>query len=113
MLRPADAMQACLDLGIDFGGRSFRSALDVDELMRDWATAVAAGFLVVDGTRAMGVGPEILGSPDSDPAGTLESWAAVATLLLDLADDDPCPACLIALHELHTAPEPITMEQLV
>jgi hypothetical protein len=112
VLRPKDATQACLDLGIDFGGRRFRSALDVDELMRDWVTALAAGFVVVDGTRARGADPDELRSPDSDPAGALESWVTAATYLLDLSDYEPCSACQIALHELHTAAEPITMEQL-
>lgn len=105
MLRPADASKACQDLGIDIGGRRLRSALDVDPLMRDWEIAQAAGFLLVEGTRARGA--------DSDPERILEAWAAAATFLFDLADDEPCPACLIALHELHTAPEPMTVEQLL
>ena len=109
VLRPAEARQACLDLGIDFGGQRLRSALDVHELMRDWVIAEAAGFLLVDGTRARGVDLEDAGSPE----GILDAWVAAAASQLDLADDEPCLACLVALHELHIAPEPIALDQLM
>ena len=42
VLRPADAVQACRNLGIDLPGARLRSALDVWELMRDWTTAIGA-----------------------------------------------------------------------
>jgi hypothetical protein len=113
VLRPADATQACLDLGIKFGGARLRSALDADELMRDWVSAIAAGYIVVDGRRALGADPDEIGSPVSDPEGTLDAWVGAATFLLDLADEDPCTGCLTALAELHVATEPVTMEQMV
>src|SRR5712691_3209230 len=113
VLRPADATQACRDLGIQLGRPRLRSALDVDDLMRDWVTAVAAGVLLVDGRRARGVDPDDIGSPASDPEGILDSWVRAATFMLDLADEDPCTECLLTLHELHAATEPVTLEQLV
>src|SRR5712671_406708 len=51
VLRPADAVQACQDLGIQVRGPRLRSALDVDQLMRDWLTAAVAGFLEINGRR--------------------------------------------------------------
>src|SRR5579863_9886159 len=114
VLRPADATQACRDLGIEFSSPRVRSAFDVDELMQDWVTAVAAGFVVVDGTRARGADVDETGTPASDPAGVVDAWVAAAAFLLDLADDeDPCAGCLTALHELASADEPVTMEQLL
>lgn len=113
VLRPADARQACQDLGIELGGRRFRSALDLDELMRDWTIAEAAGLISVGRTQVRGLDPDDAISPDSDPEGTLEAWVAAVTLQLELADAEPCLACLVALHELHAATEPITLEQMV
>ena len=63
VLRPAEATQACRDLGIELPGPRLRSALDVEELMRDWVTAAAAGFLEIDGRRARA-------APDLSDAGS-------------------------------------------
>ena len=51
VLRPAEAVQACRDLGIELPGPRLRSALDVEDLMRDWVTAATAGFLEMDRRR--------------------------------------------------------------
>jgi hypothetical protein len=112
VLRPADATQACLALGIDFDSPRLRSALDVDDLMQDWAIAVVTGVIVIDGRRARRAGPEEIASPASDPEAILDAWSGAAAFMLDLADEDPCAGCLTALHELHAATEPVDLEQL-
>ena len=68
VLRPVEAVQACDDLGIDLPGPRLRSALDVWELMRGWTTAVAAGFLELDGRHAWSA-PDLPGpgGPAPDP----------------------------------------------
>jgi hypothetical protein len=113
VLRPAEAAQACRDLGIELAGPRLRSALDVEELMQDWVTAAAAGFLEIGGRRAWAV-------PDLPDAGSsthpeleiiLNAWVQAATAVLDLGEE-PCAGCLTVLHELHTADGPLTMEQL-
>ncbi|MGH3124333.1 MAG: hypothetical protein ACRDND_25390, partial [Streptosporangiaceae bacterium] len=112
VLRPAEAAQACRDLGIELPGPRLRSALDVEELMRDWATAAAAGLLEIDGRRAraqdMGKGGS---SAPAEPEAILGAWARAATTLLDLGEE-PCAGCLMVLHELHMAAGPLTVEQL-
>lgn len=113
VLRPAEAAQACRDLGIEFAGPRLRSALDVDELMRDWDAAVIAGFLRIEGRRAWAT-PDL---PDTGslahryPEAILDGWVKVTTTFLDL-DEDPCAGCLTILHALHTAAGSLTMEQL-
>jgi Plasmid pRiA4b ORF-3-like protein len=114
VLRPAEAVQACQELGIAVPGPRLRSALDVDELMRDWLTAAAAGFLQVDGRRARAA-PELLAAGSSGysgPEAVVSAWIQAAVALLDL-DEEPCAACLTVLHELHAVDAPLTMDQLV
>jgi hypothetical protein len=113
VLRPAEAAQACRDLGIELAGPRLRSALDVEELMRAWVTAAAAGFLEIDGRRAWGArGLPGAGSATSpDPEAILDAWIQAATALLDLGEE-PCAGCLTVLHELHTVAEPLSMDQL-
>jgi hypothetical protein len=112
VLRPAEAVQACRDLGIDLPGPRLRSALDVSELMRAWTTAAAAGFLEFDGRHAWSA-PDLPGTvgPAPDPRTVLVSWLRAAMIMLDL-DDEPCAACLTTLHQLHAAPRPVAMDQL-
>jgi hypothetical protein len=113
VLRPAEAAQACRDLGIELPGPRLRSALDVEELMRDWVTAATAGFLEIDGRRAWAA-PGLLEADSSacpDPEAIVNAWVAAATALLDLGEE-PCAGCLTVLHELHAADGPLTMEQL-
>jgi hypothetical protein len=114
VLRPAEAAQACRDLGIEVPGPRLRSALDVEELMRDWVTAAAAGFLEIDGRRAWEAPdlPEAGSSTPAEPGVILTAWVRAATALLDLGEE-PCAGCLTALHELHAAAGPLTVEQLV
>lgn len=113
VLRPPEAVQACRDLGIELARPRLRSALDVEELMQDWVTAAAAGFLEIDGHRARAA-PD-LPAPGSSahpgPEATLNVWGQAATAVLDLGDE-PCPECLTVLHELQAAGGPLTMEQL-
>ena len=112
VLRPAEAVQACRDLGIELPGPRLRSALDVADLMRDWMTAAAAGFLELDGRRARAAQdlPEA-GSAHPDPDAILHAWVQAATVALDLGEQ-PCAGCLTVLHELFSADEPLTMAQL-
>ncbi|MGE5287345.1 MAG: plasmid pRiA4b ORF-3 family protein [Micromonosporaceae bacterium] len=113
VLRPAEAAQACRDLGIEVPGPRLRSALDVEELMQDWVTAAAAGFLEIDGRRAWAAPdlPEAGSSTPPEPGAILSAWVRAATALLDLGEE-PCAGCLTVLHELHAAAGPLTMEQL-
>jgi Plasmid pRiA4b ORF-3-like protein len=113
VLRPAEAVRACQDLGIEVPGPRLRSALDVDELMRGWLAAVAAGFLQIDGRRARA-------APDLPAAGCathpgakaiVSAWVQAAAAVLDL-DEEPCAACLMVLHELNAADGPLTVDQL-
>ncbi len=112
VLRPAEAVQACRDLGIELTGPRLRSALDVVDLMRDWMTAAAAGFLELDGRRARAAHdlPEA-GSAHQDPDAILHAWVQAATVALDLGEQ-PCAGCLTVLNELYSADEPLTMAQL-
>lgn len=113
VLRPAEAAQACRDLGIELPGPKLRTALDVDELMRDWDVAMVAGFLRSEGRRAWAAPdlPDAGSSARWDAKAILDAWVQAATFFLNL-DEDPCPGCLTVLHALHTAAEPLTIKQL-
>jgi len=113
VLRPAEAAQACRDLGIQTPGPRLRSALDVHELMRDWLIAVTAGFLEMDARRAWAA-HDLSGAgslSQTDPEAVLTAWVLAATAALDIGDD-PCAGCLTVLHELQAADGPLTMDQL-
>ena len=113
VLRPAEAVQACRDLGIELPGPRLRSALDVEDLMRDWVTAAAAGFLEMDGRRVRAAEdlPEAGSSTHPDPDAILHAWVQAATAALDLGEE-PCGVCLTVLHELSSADGPLTIAQL-
>jgi hypothetical protein len=113
VLRPAEAVQACRDLGIELPGPRLRSALDVEDLMRDWVTAATAGFLEMSGRRVRAVQdlPDAGSSTYADPDALLRGWVQAATVVLDLGED-PCAECLTVLHELYSADGPLTMDQL-
>jgi Plasmid pRiA4b ORF-3-like protein len=113
VLRPAEAVQACRDLGIELPGPRLRSALDVEDLMRDWVTAAAAGFLEMEGRRVRAAQdlPEAGSSTRPDPDAILHAWVQAATVVLDLGDE-PCAGCLTVLNELDSADGPLTMNQL-
>ena len=83
VLRPAEAAQACRDLGIELPGPRLRSALDVEDLMRDWMTAAAAGFLEIDGRRVRAAQdlPEAGSSIHPDPDAILHAWVQAAKKL--------------------------------
>jgi hypothetical protein len=113
VLRPAEAVQACRDLGIELPGPRLRSALDVEDLMQDWATAAAAGFLEMSGRRVRAAEdlPDAGSSTHPDPDAILRAWVQAATIVLDLGDQ-PCAGCLTVLNELYSAEGPLTMGQL-
>ena len=113
VLRPAEAVQACRDLGIELPGPRLRSALDVEDLMQDWVTAAAAGFLEMDGRRVRAAQdlPEAGSSTHHDPDAILHAWVQAATVALDLGEE-PCAGCLTVLHELYSADGPLTTVQL-
>jgi Plasmid pRiA4b ORF-3-like protein len=113
VLRPVEAVRACQDLGIEVPGPRLRSALDVDELMRDWLAAAAAGFLQIDGRRARAA-PDLPAAgcaTQPSPEAIVSAWVQAAVAVLNL-DEEPCAACLMVLHELHTAEGPLTVDQL-
>ena len=113
VLRPAEAVQACRDLGIELPGPRLRSALDAADLMRHWVTAAAAGFLELDGRRVRAAQdlPEAGASTRPDPDAILHAWVQAATVALDLGEQ-PCAVCLTVLHGLYSADDPLTMDQL-
>jgi hypothetical protein len=113
VLRPAEAVRACHDLGIEVPGPRLRTALDVDELMRDWLAAAAAGFLQIDGRRARAAPdlPAAGSATHPDPKAIASAWVQAAAAVLDL-EEEPCAACLTVLHELHAADGPLTVDQL-
>ena len=108
VLRPAVAAEACRALGIPLGTRRLRSALDVDELMRDWTVSSDAGFIVAHG-RHVYASPELTAPPD--PELVLNAWMRAAAAGLGVPDD-PCAGCLTVLHELHTSGQPRSIEAL-
>jgi hypothetical protein len=107
VLRPAVAAEACRALGIQLPGGRLRSALDVDELMRAWMTAIDAEFVVVDGRRA-----RVMDSAaPTDPETALNAWVRAAARLAGVPDD-PCAGCLTVLHELYASEGRLGMEEL-
>ena len=113
VLRPAEAVRACQHLGIEVPGSRLRSALDVDELMRAWLAAAAAGFLQIDG-RCARAAPDLPAAGPAThprPKAIVSAWVQAAAAVLDL-DEEPCAACLMVLHELHAADGPLTVDQL-
>jgi hypothetical protein len=108
VLRPAAAAEACRALGIAFPGPRLRSALDVDELTRDWTAAVDAGFVVTVGRRAWAA-PDLTAAPD--PRSVLDAWVRAAARAIGAAGE-PCPGCLTVLHDLFVADGPLSLEDL-
>ncbi|HCU95475.1 MAG TPA: hypothetical protein DHU96_23290 [Actinobacteria bacterium] len=108
VLRPAVAAEACQVLGISLPGARLRSALDVDELMRDWTVAVDAGFLAADGRHAWAA-PDLAEAPD--PELVLNVWVRVAARSLGVPGG-PCAGCLTVLHELAADDAPVGMKEL-
>ena len=81
--------------------------------MLDWVTAAAAGFLESDGRQAWAAPdlPEAGSATSGEQETILSAWIQAAATLLNIGEE-PCPGCLLALHELHTAGAPRTVEQL-
>jgi Plasmid pRiA4b ORF-3-like protein len=111
--RPAEAVEACRLLGIELPGPRLRSALDVDELMLAWETALQAGFVVLDGRRAvMASAPALdLEAARADPRAVLDAWLAAVAADLGVPDE-PCAGCLTVLHELRAAERPLGLDEL-
>lgn len=107
VLRPALAVEACQVLGIELPPGRLRSALDVDELMRDWEVACTAGYILPGGSRVRAAGH----LADTSPETVLRSWLRAASAELGLPDE-PCAGCLTVLHELSTADGALGLAQL-
>jgi hypothetical protein len=107
VLKPALAIEACRVLGIELPPGRLRTALDVDELMQDWAVACLAGYIIPSGSRVRSTGR----LADASPRNTLQCWLNAASAELGLPDD-PCPGCLIVLHELSEADGPLDLARL-
>ncbi len=108
--KPAAAVEACRVLGISLPKARLRSALDVDELMRTWLVALAAGFVVSDGRRVRATAT-LDGAKMTGPAFILNAWVRAAAGVFGLPGD-PCAGCLIVLHELSAASQPLSMDEL-
>jgi hypothetical protein len=108
VLRPAVAVEACRMLGIELPGARLRSALDADELMRDWTVALDAEFIVVDGRKAYAA-PGVSTRPEAMPV--LIGWLNAAAWAVGVADE-PCAGCITVLHELSMSDRPRSLEEL-
>ena len=107
VLKPALAVEACQALGIELPPGRLRSALDVDELMRDWEVACFAG-LIRPGSSRVHVTESLA---DTSPENMLRSWVHAASVELGLPDE-PCAGCLTVLHELSVADGVLSLAQL-
>jgi hypothetical protein len=107
VLKPALAVEACQALGIELPPGRLRSALDVDELMEDWAVACLAGYIIPSGGRVRGTGR----LADTSPQSVLGAWLRAASADLGLLDE-PCGGCLTVLHELSEASGPLDLAEL-
>ena len=107
VLKPALAMEACSALGIELPPGRLRTALDVDELMRDWEVACSAGYIIPAGSRVHATGR----LADATPQNVLRDWLRAASTELGLPAE-PCPGCLTVLHELNEADGPLGLAHL-
>jgi len=107
VLKPALAMEACSALGIELPPGRLRTALDVDELMRDWEVACSAGYIIPAGSRVHATGR----LADATPQNVLRDWLRAASTELGLPAE-PCPGCLTILHELNEADGPLGLAHL-
>jgi hypothetical protein len=107
VLRPALAIEACQVLGIELPPGRLRSALDVDELMRDWEVACFAGFILPVGSRVRASRRHA----DMSPENVLRSWLGAASAELGLPDQ-PCAGCVTVLHELSVTDGELGLTQL-
>ena len=107
VLKPALAIEACQVLGIELPPGRLRTALDLDELMRDWEVACYAGYIIPRGSRVRAAAR----LADMSPLTVLRSWLGAASAELGLRDE-PCGGCLTILHELSEAGGPLDLAQL-
>jgi hypothetical protein len=101
------ATEACGVLGIELPPGRLRTALDVDELMRDWEVACYAGYIIPNGSRVRATRRVA----DTSPQSVLQTWLNAASAELGLPGD-PCAACLTVLHELSAAAGPLDLSRL-
>ena len=107
VLKPALAVEACGELGIELPSGRLRTALDVDELMQAWEVACFAGYIIPSGSRVRATGRHA----DASPENVLSSWLWVASAELGLPDE-PCAGCLTVLYELSEADGSVNLAQL-
>ncbi len=107
VLRPALVAEACGVLDIRLPRARVRSALDVHELMGDWAAAVDAGFIVAEGRRAYATSAMRAG-PDAERV--LNCWVQAAAGAIGA--DEPCAGCLAVLIELGQSERPLSLDEL-
>jgi hypothetical protein len=108
VLRPADARQACRDLGIELPPGNLRSATDVPQFMKDWTVALSAGYLLMSGEKHASV---VKGLEAMSPQWTVLSWLKAVCAQLGWPAE-PCDKCLLVLHELSVADGPLTDDAL-
>jgi len=107
VLRPALVTEACRMMDIRLPRARVRSALDVHELMRDWATAVDAGFIVAEGRRAHAASAM---TADPDAERVLNGWVQAAAEAIGA--EEPCAGCLAVLLELSQGGRPLSLGDL-
>lgn len=129
VLRPAIALEACAELGIELppGTRKLRSARDVGELHEAWEAAVATGLVSVGASRAWAAAdaPGLAGAAvavaETGEAGPITpdfseriitAWLRAAALPMGVPEE-PCMICLTVLHELSQAGRPADMPGLM
>jgi hypothetical protein len=120
VLRPASAVEACQALGIALASGRLRSAMDVPELERAWAAALAADLVRVAGKRAStapvaaeiaaaAAGAGQLGPELADQV--LLAWLRAVSEQLGFPDD-VCGQCLAMLVELAKADGPAEIAEV-
>ena len=120
VLRPAVAVQACRELGIELPSGKLRSAKDVTELQQAWQVAVAAEFVLVAANRVRAARDvaEFVRAADGTASvrpdlaeRALRAWVQGAGVPLGFPDH-PCPSCLTVLHELSLAAKAVDLADL-
>jgi hypothetical protein len=88
VLRPAEAVEAAGELGLDAVPSRVRSAKDVWGLHAVWSAATTAGLVDVRGGRARAGAGLALWQGLSVPSARLESWALMFAGMVRAADDE-------------------------
>ena len=129
VLRPAAALEACAEAGIELppGTSRLRSARDVEDLHRAWEAAVETGLVTVVAGQAWaaadapGLAEAAAKIAETGEAGPMTpefseriitAWLRAAALPMGVPED-PCMICLAVLHELGQAGRPSGMPGLI